>query len=109
MGYSSSGQVSETASMSSKMPKPLSCERITLGTTSGPKWAFSLVICLISVSWLAHNQSTGAMKATVSQKTVSGIAFLQAIEVVIVLMSQVGYASGDSMAMHLIQRYSISR
>jgi len=41
--------------------------------------------------------------------TVSGIALLQAVEVVIVLMSQVGYASGDSMAMHLIQRYSITR
>ena len=33
-------------------------ERITLGTTSGPNWAFSLVICLISASWPAHNQPT---------------------------------------------------
>ena len=33
-------------------------ERIALGTTSGPKWAFSFVICLISASWPAHNQPT---------------------------------------------------
>jgi hypothetical protein len=33
-------------------------ERITLGTTSGAKWGFSFVICLISASWPAHNQPT---------------------------------------------------
>jgi hypothetical protein len=33
-------------------------ERITLGTTSGPKGAFSFVICLISASLPAHNQPT---------------------------------------------------